>query len=292
MKSELQLLSPASVLLAAALLTPAISSAQQGTLEVPAPNSVQSGIGAITGWHCAASRIDISIDGGPLQQAGSGTSRLDTLGVCGRSNTGFSLLFNWNTLPVTCFGCRFHHVTAYADGEPFADTTFEAENFRTEFLTGKTGQYGLPNFPELGSVATLRWDESMQNFAIYVAAPNQFSNSGTYRGAVEIGAHNPACGPFPPNRVLPVRYATFDVAVANNALTLAVRYADGSACTLAPAPVGLSTPNDGYLRATYDATATAACTDFAGGLNVQFNGERLVATSRDNCVTGRAVGAK
>ena len=82
------------------------------------------------------------------------------------------------------------------------------------------------------------------------------------------------------------------MAVANDALTLAVRYADGSVCSLAPVAVGLGTPNDGYLRAVYDATATAACTDFAGGLNVQFNGERLVATTRDNCVTGYAVGAK
>jgi hypothetical protein len=292
MEPELQLLSRAPVLLAAALLTPAVGGAQQGTLEVPAPNSVQSGIGAISGWHCTASRIDISIDGGPLQPAGSGTSRLDTLGVCGRSNTGFSLLFNWNTLPVACFGCRFHRVTAYADGVPFADATFQAENFRTEFLGGKSGQYDLLNFPAPGAVATLRWDESMQNFAIYLASANQTSATGKYFGVVEIGAHNPACGPFPPNRVLPLRYAAFDVAVANDALTLAVRYADGSACTLAPVPVGLSTPNDGYLRATYDATATAACTDFAGGLNVQFNSERLVATSRDNCVTGRGVGAK
>jgi hypothetical protein len=210
----------------------------------------------------------------------------------GRASTGFSLLFNWNTLPVTCFGCRFDRVTAYADGVPFADTTFQAENFRTEFLTGRTGLYDLRNFPEPGSIATLRWDESMQNFAVYLAASNQFTNAGTYHGMVEIGAHNPACGPFPPNRVLPIRYAAFDVALANDALTLAVRYADGSVCGLAPAPVAFGTPNDGYLRATYDAVATAACTDFAGGLDVRFNGERLVAASRDNCVTGRAVGAK
>jgi len=66
----------------------------QGVLEVPAAASVQSGIGAISGWHCTASRIEIAIDNGPAMLAGSGTSRLDTLGTCGRADTGFSLLFN------------------------------------------------------------------------------------------------------------------------------------------------------------------------------------------------------
>ena len=70
----------AGALLAILALSAATSWSQspQGTLEVPAPDSTQSGIGAISGWHCSAGRIEISIDGGPLMLAGSHTARNDT----------------------------------------------------------------------------------------------------------------------------------------------------------------------------------------------------------------------
>ena len=266
--------------------------AQQGTLEVPAPDSVQSGIGAISGWHCTANRIEISIDGGPPMKAGSGTSRLDTQGVCGRADTGFSLLFNWNTLPIHCFGCRFHRVVALADGVPFAETELQVENFGSEFMTGKTGLYDLLNFPEIGSVAALRWDTSMQNFAVFLSSENQISVGGAYYGAVEIGAHNPACGPFPPGRVLPIRHATFNVTYNSGAASLQVAYADGATCNLPATAAAPGSPNDGYLRATFDAAAAAGCPDFAPGLDVRFNGERLTATTKDLCMNAKVVGAK
>ena len=264
----------------------------QGVLEVPAPGSVQSGIGAISGWHCSAGRIDISIDGGPPQPAGAHTSRLDTQGVCGRTDTGFALLFNWNTLPIHCFGCRFHRVVALADGVAFADSQFEAENYGTEFLTGKSAGYDLLNFPEIGDIATLRWDETMQNFALYVAAKNQFGVAGTYYGALQTGAQNPACGPFPPNRVLPVRHATFVVTIAGNLLSLSAQYADGGACQLPAvafdAPAG--TLGDGYLHARFG--ATAACPELPQGLDLRVNGRRLAGDSPDNCATAHVIGAK
>jgi hypothetical protein len=270
------------------------SQSLEGTLEVPAPNSTQSGIGAISGWHCTASRIDISIDGGPVTQAGSHTSRNDTLGVCGRADTGFSLLFNWNTLPTNCFGCRFHRIVALADGIPFANAEFQAENFGTEFLTGKVAQYDLPNFPDLGSTTTLRWDESRQNFSVDLVAANQISLNGIYFGAIETGAHNPACGPFPPGNVLPTKLGGFTVTLAGGSLALLAQYADGSSCAMqgsAASSAGASA-DGGYLNATFDAVATASCPEFPGGLDLRVNGQRLVATARDNCRSARVVAAK
>src|SRR5512137_3145389 len=84
----------------------------QGVLEVPAPNSTQAGIGIVSGWHCSAERIEIVIDQGAPLLAGSHTDREDTLTVCGRIDTGFSLLWNWNLLPIDCSGCRFHRIVA------------------------------------------------------------------------------------------------------------------------------------------------------------------------------------
>src|SRR5712692_10314197 len=69
----------------------------QATLEDPQLGSHQSGIGLIRGWVCQANRIDIEIDGQKVQAA-YGTTRGDTQSVCGDSNNGFGLTFNWNLL--------------------------------------------------------------------------------------------------------------------------------------------------------------------------------------------------
>ena len=74
------------------------SGAPPHVLENPAPGSFQSGIGLISGWACAAQTITLRFDGGPPQEAAYGTSRGDTEGICGDSDNGFGLLFNWNLL--------------------------------------------------------------------------------------------------------------------------------------------------------------------------------------------------
>ena len=51
----------------------------EGLLEIPSPRSYQSGIGLISGWHCSAARIEISIDLGPPILVSSHTPREDTL---------------------------------------------------------------------------------------------------------------------------------------------------------------------------------------------------------------------
>ena len=208
----------------------------QEFLEIPGPNSTQTGIGIVSGWHCSANRVEIVVDGGAPSLAGSHTSRGDTLGVCGRTDTGFSLLLNWNLLPIKCFGCRYHRVVALADGVEFANTEFQAENFGYEYMTGKSAEYGITNFLEIGNMTWLRWDEAKQNFSVYLTAAQQVSSSGTYYGALRSGAQNPACGPFPMNRVLPVKPGSFIVENVNGQIALTAQYVDGTMCRLSGTP--------------------------------------------------------
>lgn len=63
----------------------------QGVLENPALGSPQSGIGQVSGWHCAAQVVMVSFDGGVPLPAATGISRKDTRGTCGDANYGFIL---------------------------------------------------------------------------------------------------------------------------------------------------------------------------------------------------------
>ena len=129
-------------------------------LENPSLGSAQSGLGAISGWACEAGEIVIELDGMPLQ-AGYGTTREDTRSVCGDTDNGFSLLWNWNNL-----GPGPHTVRALLDGQEFANTTVRVTTFGEPFLRGVSGIFDLPDFPHSGTDATLRWEQSLQNFVI------------------------------------------------------------------------------------------------------------------------------
>jgi hypothetical protein len=140
--------------------------AQTGVLENPAPNGIESGIGVISGWHCTGQVIEFRIDGVQLGRAGSGTARNDTQGVCGRSDTGFSLLFNFSLLAQGT-----HQIDALADGVVFATTSFSVGTLGGEFLTNLARPITVPDFPEVGTSANLRWAQSKQNFVIESSAP-------------------------------------------------------------------------------------------------------------------------
>jgi hypothetical protein len=150
--------------------------AQTGALENPAPNGIESGIGVISGWHCTGRVIEFSIDGVNLGRAGSGTSRNDTQGVCGRSDTGFSLLFNFSLLAQGT-----HQIEALADGVVFATASFSVGTLGSEFLTNLSRPITVPDFPEVGTSANLRWAQSKQNFVIESSAPtNSLPLAGNY----------------------------------------------------------------------------------------------------------------
>ncbi len=122
-----------------------------------------SGVGVISGWVCDASKIEIEFDNDTANrwQAAYGTERVDTYGVCGDTDNGFGLLYNWNKL-----GDGIHTVRALADGVEFANATVTVTTFETEFLRGASGTFTISDFPQPGINVDLVWQQSQQNFAI------------------------------------------------------------------------------------------------------------------------------
>ena len=161
-----------------AFLAPACAFAA-GNLENPQPGGRESGIGIVSGWFCNANRIDIEFDGTTLYQAAYGTARADTIGACGKSNTGFALLINWNTL-----GAGSHQVRALADGVEFARATAVVVPLGAEFHQGKKGTMRLDNFPDIGKGVIVEWQESKQNFVIRDFVQSVPAMSGTWYGPV------------------------------------------------------------------------------------------------------------
>ena len=158
------------------------------TLENPAPNSFQSGVGVISGWACEARRIEITFNDGPPQEAAYGTSRGDTQGTCGDTDNGFGLLFNWNLL-----GDGIHTVQALADGVEFASVIVIVTTLGEEFLQGASGTFPLFDFPDSGATRTLRWQEGQQNFVLTDGRPGR---GGGTSGASPHVLENPAPGSF------------------------------------------------------------------------------------------------
>ena len=130
-------------------------------LESPQPGSFESGIGLIRGWVCDANTIELQIDDGPRRKAPYGGTRKDTLEVCGNDDNGFGYTFNWNAL-----GSGSHQVRAFADGVEFGSAAFTVTTLGVDYLTGVSGEYVLPNFPQAGRSVTVRWAEPHQNFVI------------------------------------------------------------------------------------------------------------------------------
>ena len=133
----------------------------EAILENPSLGSAQSGVGVISGWACEAEEIVIELNGVPYR-AGYPTTRPDTLGRCGDTDNGFSLLWNWNNL-----GAGTHTVRALLDGQEFATTTVRVTTFGEDpFPRGWSGTFPIPDFPHPGENKRLRWEESLQNFVI------------------------------------------------------------------------------------------------------------------------------
>jgi len=131
-----------------------------GYLENPGAESFQSGIGVISGWVCAAEEVEIELNG-TRQAAAYGTERLDTAEVCGDTDNGFGLLFNWNLL-----GEGEHEVVAFVDGVELGRATVTVTTLGAEFLRDLTGTCEVEDFPTVGETVTLEWQQSQQNFVL------------------------------------------------------------------------------------------------------------------------------
>lgn len=136
---------------------------ESGRLEIPRNGDVVSGVGLIRGWHCTATSITASINGGAQKPVVYGNVRGDTRGVCGDVDNGFQLLWNWSLL-----GSGIHHIALYADGIEFANATFEVVKLDVQdsYIRGLSGQFELDDFPENGELTTVGWSEKLQNFTV------------------------------------------------------------------------------------------------------------------------------
>lgn len=151
--------------------------AAQGGLGIPQPGSDQSGIGLVSGFRCNANRIDVSFDGGPLIEAAYGTTRTDTVGVCGDANNGFGLLWNYNLLSP-----GEHTVALFEDGKQVDSASFTVTTLGEEFLQGASQEVRVLGFPESASDVILKWQQSNQNFVIseYLKSRDSFNVTGNW----------------------------------------------------------------------------------------------------------------
>ena len=137
------------------------SVAHTATLEIPGPNSTQSGIQLISGWKCETTGpLTIRFDGGNAIPLLYGSERGDTRqpqGPCDNANTGFVAIMNWGNL-----SDGEHTAVVYDNGEEFDRATFTVVKTGVEFLRGVTGagSVDLSN----GQVATVEWAEAAQGF--------------------------------------------------------------------------------------------------------------------------------
>ncbi len=135
-------------------------------LENPQPGSYQSGIGLVSGWACSGALT--ATVGAINVPVAYGTPRQDVTGVCGSGNvnTGFGVLFNYNSL-----GAGVHTARIFRSGIQLASATFTVTVPAGEFMTGVSREVSVTNFPTFGRNATLIWQQSQQNFAIKSVFP-------------------------------------------------------------------------------------------------------------------------
>lgn len=146
-----------------------------GVLGTPNDGGVVSGVGTISGYHCSSPNLEILIDGVSAGKAGTGTTLLGTRSICGHTNTGFSLLYNFNNLDE-----GQHSVTVLAEGKEFGRATFRTvRSGGVPWLTGVDKTIAVTDFPVPGKSTTLNWMQSFQNFMAVdpntpEATPNQY----------------------------------------------------------------------------------------------------------------------
>ena len=237
-----------------------------GYLENPGDRSFQSGIGVLSGWVCDADEVVIELNGTP-QVAAYGTERLDTAGVCGDTDNGFGLLFNWNLLRD-----GEHEVVAFVDGVELGRATVMVTTLGQEFLRNVTGTCEAEDFPTLGETVTLVWQQNSQNFVIAGGNPPAGANPGRpsgLRGFLENPGHN--------------------------SFQSGVRVLSGWVCDAETVELAIGTAGrQGAAYGTERVDTLGACGNTDNGFGLLFNwnrlgdGEHTVIAYVDNVELGRA----
>ena len=148
------------------VLVPQLAFAQSSIDNPPTGlTSNQSGPTFIGGWHCNAENADIrvrftTLEGTIEVATAAGTSRADTIGVCGDENNGFGLGWNWNIFPDGIVSLEF-----VADGMVFATAEVNVTSLGGEFVSA-SAVCTLTDFPEVGDTAAFRWSDATQQLQL------------------------------------------------------------------------------------------------------------------------------
>ena len=81
--------------------------------------------------------------------------------MCGDTDNGFGLLFNWNLL-----SDGEHEVVALVDGVELDRATVTVTTLGTEFLRDVTGTCTAADFPTMDETVTLVWQQTQQSFVL------------------------------------------------------------------------------------------------------------------------------
>ena len=133
----------------------------QTTLEAPNEGQTVTGIGLVRGWACEAQDATLAVDGGPPIHLATGGPRNDTRAACGRSDTGFSLLLNWNE-----YGAGEHTLELSIDGRLVISRTVTVLTYGEGFIAGLSGEWTLEDWPYFNYDTTVAWNEATQNIEI------------------------------------------------------------------------------------------------------------------------------
>lgn len=182
------------LILCAMAAIPSLSYAQWA-LENPVAGSTESGVGVVSGWHCTSSNISVEIDGVSHGKAGGGTLRTDTESVCGRTDTGYSKLFNYSKLTPGS-----HTISVYADGQLLETRQFNSvQSAGAEFVTGLSKTGTVSDFPSSGSTTTLQWSQAKQSFVvtgISGGAVDMSSLQGSYSQSISVSVSGSSCSSY------------------------------------------------------------------------------------------------
>ena len=161
-----------------------------GYLENPSPTSFQSGLGLISGWVCEADGVTVEIereDGTVVELAAAyGTARADTATICGDSDNGFGVLFNWNLLDD-----GDHAVVVLVDDIELGRAAVTVTTLGAEFIKGLQGSFLVEDFPRTGEQVRVVWQESQQNFVLAPAELGAALTPAPSSGGIEGVLENP-----------------------------------------------------------------------------------------------------
>ncbi len=166
-----------------------------GYVENPASHSFQSGIGIISGWVCEAEGVVVEIKkatGEVVELAAAyGTERADTAAICGDTDNGFGVLFNWNLL-----GDGTHEVVVLVDGIELSRAAVTVTTLGAEFVEGLQRSFLVADFPRAGEQVRVVWQESQQNFVLAPAELGATLTPVPSSGGIEGVLENPRPASF------------------------------------------------------------------------------------------------